>query len=76
MVRNYTILDVLDTAGKELTDRIIKVLNKEEKVVRWFYKKRSELYENSPFEYCLTFDEENIQKVYDILGRLEEGIWG
>lgn len=66
----YSINDVYDIAGKDLTDMMLDVFTKKEKVVRWFYKPNKALGNKKPYELC---EDQEFSKIEKLLGAIDHG---
>lgn len=60
------------TAGKDLVDIIIKVLESKEKARHWFYSKITGLNYERPYDYCRKGKQKEIET---LLGRIEHGVF-
>ena len=76
MTDKYTIDDVYKIAGKDLTDLIIAVTDKDKvhMIPSWFYQSRSALGGKSPCEICNEGHPEKLEKMLmDILTAAQGG---
>jgi hypothetical protein len=69
----YTIKDVYNSAGEELTNKILAVVG-EENVVEWFYKPNKKFQDKSPHNLCEEKNSATLDKVMmDILTAAQGG---
>ena len=63
----YILDNVYESAGKELTDKMIAVVG-EENIVKWFYEVNKAFNNKSPYDLCEEGNSDELEKVVmDIL---------
>ncbi len=70
--KEYTIEDVCDVVGQELTDRMKEVLGDEKSAAHWFYTPIIGLGNVSP---CYWYKRKGSDELEKILGRIEDGVY-
>lgn len=67
----YSRKEMYKVAGKDLVDRMIEVLGKEN-CLEWFYSPNTALENKKPYDIC---KEGKKSEVNDLIGRIEHGIF-
>ena len=65
----------LEEAGERadyILGRALEVLDDEWIAIKWLYSPCKDLYEQTPFEFCMYGNDSEVERV---LGRIEEGIF-
>ena len=64
----YTVDNIYEIAGKELTTAMLAVIGTEEDLIKWFYEPNKFYKNKSPYELCIEGEISRLEKtIMDIL---------
>ena len=68
---NYSIETLCEVAGKDLVDKVVESMG-EHNCLTWFKSPIKSLGDKTPYELC---KQGKCSEVYDLIGRLEHGVY-